>query len=317
MIMNNLTAVGLSTIFLLAAVLVFIPSQAEAARINVTIIMNDSYVYVDQGGGNMTASGIVDVDISNLGENIEDVVVELKADAGGWDWYIYPEELVFVASYEPQPFTVYIEVPKGHEVLYERDVFIFGNVTTYPLPTNYDLREDNYTIVIQPRIDYTVFKDVDAVNMGLNDEVIIDFEIYNNGDVEDTVSPSLLQTETTLLSNGFLYSFDKVSFMIEPGGRRAVTLTLTSPESKTLVQDEEILIHIGVRSQRAQKMQNDDEWYDELKITINTQHQSPDDDIDPDDDTGGSDAPAVGLIGWVFLVFSLFPGRPFLRARRR
>jgi hypothetical protein len=305
--MKKFVLVAIFTLLLLLAILVYLPTPVAAERINVTITMDDDLVYAESGG-NITATGRVSVNVNNLGENTEDVVVEIKVDAGGWVWSVSPEQLVFVVDYNSKAFAVSIDVPKEHDVLYEREIYVSADVTVHPVPVAYDLQEDNFTLKVKPRVDYMVYKSVETVDIYLNDEVTIEYEVYNNGDITDLVTPTLFDTENTIISNTFTYSFDRESFNVDPGTREKVVLTLTSPESAAHVQNENFVIHLGVTSEWAVELGMWDEWYEEINIRVTMEQNPYSDDDDDDDDVGdddsvGGDTPAFELS---LLVLSLF-----------
>ncbi|MFW3146201.1 MAG: choice-of-anchor T family protein [Thermoplasmatota archaeon] len=248
----------LSLLTIIAAGFAYFPPQGEvdaAGGALVTVLpdvgMTALHADVDLvRGGIVTFTGSVFADLP-LDIDAQYVIVNLEADAGGWETTEIPE-IIIARLPSSVPFSVSVIVPKntstsGLEA--SNSLKITGSWSYEPGLLTGTIEPVESFIFVQQFYQYRVTCSDTFIQTSPGGEFDLVLEIYNEGNGDDEITFDLERKEH-MENNGWAFIYDQTKWTIPKGGSVKIPISVSTPKKWEMWRNSLVVLHFIITSEQ-------------------------------------------------------------------
>ncbi len=217
-----------------SGIVVLLPEEAEAIgnpRVTVSLDQSEQSAQVAPGqDGIVTFTGLVRCTMP-VDTNIQQVLVSLTGDAGGWAWSITPSSLSFDRSTSELAFSCTVRVPPRTSHTHTGQLTVGGTYrvnpgiygTSIPGPAT-------AMITIEQYYKFALECAKPFVEVVPGDQMVFTLKLRNEGNDQDTMKVDIeADNFKSLVDKGWAIQLSANNFIINEGEEAIVKITVNTP----------------------------------------------------------------------------------------
>jgi len=244
-------------------IIIIVPHGVSASQVEVTISLEDTTeeVNIDSGSsGRGVFHGNVQCNLTGLGQNIQQVKVELNVKAGDWSASVNPMEMEFESDNEnSKPFIADVLIPRFTSASETRELIVSGVATVEPGGKTYPIESVMGIITIKPFLMISMnCTESDKTTKGGN-TIQYHVTIKNNGNT-DGVFTIGIPSEDELVGFGLGIEISEEEILINENGVTDIYISVKVPD---IDSKEVFVIYVWVEAslQDDTKVVDNHAWY--------------------------------------------------------